>query len=91
MTDTCVHCGRRPAERSVSVPRRSRAYLEAERGDASAVPDDLTLPLCSACADRFETTTEALDRIEQFPDEEVTRWRRRVHGFLDDVSLEQSV
>jgi hypothetical protein len=88
MTDSCVHCGRRPAEHSVS--RRSRAYLE-DADDASPMPDDLTLSLCSECAGQFETATGALDRMEHFPDEEVTRWRRRVHGFLDDVSLEQSV
>jgi NMD protein affecting ribosome stability and mRNA decay len=90
MTDTCVHCGRRPAARSVSVSRQSRAYLEAEN-DASAVPDDLTLSLCSECAGQFEAATGALDRMEHFPDEEVTRWRRRVRGFLDDVSLEPSL
>jgi hypothetical protein len=90
MTDSCVHCGRRSAARSVSVPRRGRAYLEAE-GDVSAVSDDLTLSLCSECAGQFETTTGVLDRLEHFPDEEATRWRRRLHGFLDDVSLEQSL
>jgi len=90
MTDSCVHCGRRPAARSVSVSRRGRAYLEAE-GDVSAVPDDLKLSLCSECADQFATATQALDRVDHFPDEEVTRWRRRVRGFLDDVSLERSV
>lgn len=88
MTETCVHCGRRPAERSLSVSRRDRTALETE-GDASTVSDDLTLPLCSECADQFETAIEALDRMEHFPDEEATRWRRRVDGFLDDVSLEQ--
>jgi len=88
MTDFCVHCGRRSAARSVPVSRRSRAYLE---DDALAMPDDLTLSLCSECAGQFETATGALDRMEHFPDEEVTRGRRRVHGFLDDVSLEQSL
>jgi hypothetical protein len=88
MTDSCVHCGRRPIERTVSVSQRGRAYLA---DDASTIPDGLTLALCSVCADQFETATGALDRMDQFPDEEVTRWRRRVHGFLDDVSLERSV